>query len=211
MEHPAQEIASVITSLTTGSPQQQQDTLAEYFSPNASFSHPFCHVPSFSKGAVPLARNTDSLWVILCIYRWYRTLSPNIDITVDSAVFDQRTNTLYVNIHQTFAVWFIPFYSARVRLLTVLTLEQRTSSSSSAAASRAALSGPGQERAKYYISAQEDLYQMNDCVQFLVPRVGPWLWLLWQLFSTSLCVLGALVLLPVYYLLNGGKTAKKVA
>lgn len=124
-------------------------------------------------------------------------------------MFDQRTSTLYVNIRQTFAVWFIPLYSARVRLLTVLTLERRTSSSASA--SRAALSGPGQERAKYYISAQEDLYQMNDCVQFLLPRVGRWLWLLWQLFSTSLCVLGALAFLPVYYLLNGGKTAKKVA
>ncbi|KAK2616505.1 hypothetical protein QQS21_000548 [Conoideocrella luteorostrata] len=220
MEHPVREIASVITTLTTGSPQQQQDTLNEYFLPDASFSHPFCHVPSFNKGTIPFAPNTNSLWVLLCIYRWYRTLSPNIDISIDSAVFDQRTGLLYVNIHQNFSVFFIPFYSIRVRLVTVLHLKQRTSWSSDETVSRstvtesrepAPLSGPGQERAKYFIASQEDFYQMNDCVQFLVPRVGQYFWLVWQLFSTWLCVVGAVLLLPVYYLMNGNKTAKKVA
>lgn len=52
---------------------------------------------------------------------------------------------------------------------------------------------------------------MNDCVQFLMPRVGQWLWLAWQLFSTGLCVLAAVLFLPVYYLMNSGKTAKKVS
>lgn len=81
----AQEIASVIDTLTKGSPQQQEDALNTYFLPNASFIHPFCRVPSFSQGAIPLARDLDSRWLILCIYRWYRTLSPRIDLTVDSA------------------------------------------------------------------------------------------------------------------------------
>ncbi|TWU73180.1 hypothetical protein ED733_003873 [Metarhizium rileyi] len=207
MEHPVREIAGIITTLTTGSPQQQRDTLSEYFLPDASFSHPFCRVPSFARGALPFARNTDSLWAILCIYRWYRTLSPNIEIAIDSAVLDQRTGTLYVNIHQTFAVWFIPLYSARVRLLTVLHLEQRNCRISR---EQAALSGPGHERPRYYVASQEDLYQFNDCLQFLLPRAGPWLWSLWQLFSALLCVLSAVAFLPVYYLLNSGRTAKKV-
>lgn len=81
----AQEIASVIDTLTKGSPQQQEDTLNTYFLPNASFIHPFCRVPSFSQGSIPLARDLDSRWLILGIYRWYRTLSPRIDLTVDSA------------------------------------------------------------------------------------------------------------------------------
>ncbi|GAB0135267.1 hypothetical protein EsDP_00003612 [Epichloe bromicola] len=217
MEHPVREIAGVITSLTTGSPQQQQDALAEYFLPDASFTHPFCHVPSFNKGAIPLAPNTDSRWLLLCIYRWYRTLSPAVDVSVDSAVLDQKTGQLFVKIRQTFAIFFIPLYRARVRLVTVLDLEQRASWSPGSTVAGAAvtesrepapLSGPGQERAKYYIAAQEDLYQMNDCVQFLVPRVGHHVWRLWQLFSTFLCVLGAVLLLPVYYLVNGGRTAK---
>ena len=75
----------MITTLTQGSPEEQEATLKEYFLPNASFTHPYCHVPSFSKGSIPLASGIDSLWVILAIYRWYRTLSPHIDIAVDSA------------------------------------------------------------------------------------------------------------------------------
>ncbi|KAG6121840.1 hypothetical protein E4U14_000996 [Claviceps sp. LM454 group G7] len=218
MEHPVREISSIITTLTTGSPQQQHDTLTQYFLPNASFTHPFCHIPRFSKGHLaPLAPNTDSRWLLLCIYRWYRTLSPNIDITIDSAVFDQKTNQLFVNIHQTFALFFVPFYKARVSLVTVLHLEQRTSWSPDSTVSRVAitesrepapLAGPGQERAKYYIAGQEDFYQFGDCIQFLVPRVGWYLWRGWQLVSALLCVLGAVMFLPLYYLMNGGKTAK---
>ncbi|KAG5979337.1 hypothetical protein E4U55_005276 [Claviceps digitariae] len=218
MEHPVREISSLITTLTTGSPQQQQDTLAEYFLPDASFVHPFCYIPPFSKGRLaPLAPNIDSRWLLLCIYRWYRTLSPSIDITIDSAVFDQKTGQLFVNIHQTFAVFFVPFYKARVRLVTVLHLEQRASWSSDSTVSRAAitesrepapLSGPGQERAKYYIARQEDFYQLGDCIEFLVPRVGQHLWRVWQLFSSLLCVLGAVVFLPLYYFLNGETKAK---
>lgn len=79
------EIGNVITTLCKGSPEQQESTLKAYFLPNASFTHPFCRVPSFSKGDVPLAAGVDSLWVILGVYRWYRTMSPHIDITVDSA------------------------------------------------------------------------------------------------------------------------------
>jgi hypothetical protein len=81
----AQEIASVIDTLTKGSPQQQEDALNTYFLPNASFIHPFCRVPSFSQGSIPLAKDLDSRWLILGIYRWYRILSPRIDLTVDSA------------------------------------------------------------------------------------------------------------------------------
>ncbi|OAQ61172.1 flavin-binding monooxygenase-like protein [Pochonia chlamydosporia 170] len=207
MEHPVREIGSIIQTLTTGSPGEQLDTLNKFFVSDASFTHPFCHVPSFKKGTIPFARNIDSRWILLCIYRWYRTLSPTIDITIESAVFNQSTNCLFVNIHQTFAVWFVPLYRADVSLITVLKLEQRTSQSSNGTT---ALSGPGQERAKYYISSQEDFYQMNDCVQFLVPRVGQWLWRLWQLFSTWLCVVLSLMFLPVYYTMNSGKAAKKV-
>ena len=42
-------------------------------------------MPSISRGAVPLARDLDSRWLILGIYRWYRTLSPKISLTVDSS------------------------------------------------------------------------------------------------------------------------------
>ncbi|VUC21989.1 unnamed protein product [Clonostachys rosea] len=214
MEHPVKEIEGVITSLTKGSPPEQEEALYSYFLSNASFSHPFCYVPPLAKGSVPFAPAIDSAWLILGIYRWYRTLSPNIDITIDSAVFDQRSGNLYVSMRQTFAVWFIPFYKAQVKLVSVLHLTQRTSWAPEETVTRralaesrepAALAGPGRERARYYISSQEDLYTINDCIRFLVPGVGPLLWCLWQLYSTLLCVVGSLVFMPLYLVLNKNK------
>lgn len=79
------EIAGVIKKLTTGTPDEQKATLNTYFTSDASFVHPFCWVPPFPKGTIPLARDIDSLWAILGIYRWYRILSPHIDIEIDSA------------------------------------------------------------------------------------------------------------------------------
>ncbi|KAL7902950.1 hypothetical protein HDV63DRAFT_362704 [Trichoderma sp. SZMC 28014] len=220
MENPAQEIASVIDTLTKGSPQQQEDALNTYFLPNASFIHPFCRVPSFSQGSIPLASDLDSRWLILGIYRWYRTLSPRIDLTVDSAVYDQRNSTLFVSIRQTFSIWFIPFHKSSVKLVSVLQLAQRSSSepgqlpakNGTDGRSSSALSGPGQERLRYYITSQEDLYQTNDFVAFVLPYFGPLLVFLWQLYSTGLSVIGSLLFLPVYYFLNGsGVKARREA
>lgn len=194
--------------------------------------HPFCRVPSFAKGTVPFAEDIDSRWLILGIYRWYRTLSPRIDLTVDSSgmfalggiavnltranlelciVFDQRNTTLYVSIRQTFSIWFIPFHSSSVKLLSVLKLTQGSSSEPGQLAAKsfpdgrssAALAGPGQERLRYYIASQEDLYQTNDFVAFVVPYLGPLLVFLWQLYSTGVSVVCSLLFLPVYYFLNG--------
>jgi hypothetical protein len=238
------EIGDIITTLTTGTPQEQEDTLNTFFLRNASFTHPFCRVPSFSIKSLPIVGGIDSLAIILAIYRWYRTLSPKIDINVDSAgeflehvrrpavshgqtapphgkanglthpsVFDQRTGQLYVSIRQTFSIWFIPLYRAPVRLTTVLQLTQRTSWDSDDTVTRgpltesrepAPLAGPGQERARYFITSQEDLYQVNDFVQFLLPGLGPLLWSFWQLLSTVMCVILSFVFLPVYFFFNRG-------
>ncbi|KAL7959297.1 hypothetical protein V8C34DRAFT_280310 [Trichoderma compactum] len=210
MENPVQEIAAVINTLTKGSPQQQQDTLNTYFLSNAAFIHPFCRVPSISKGSVPLARDLDSRWLILGIYRWYRTLSPKIELTVDSSVLDQRNNTLYVSIRQTFSIWFVPLHSSSVKLLSVLRLAQGSSSEPGQLAPKyqpdgrtsSALAGPGQERLRYYIASQEDLYQTNDFVAFVLPYLGPLLVFLWQLYSTGVTVVCSILFLPLYYFIN---------
>ncbi|KAL6824114.1 hypothetical protein V8C40DRAFT_247344 [Trichoderma camerunense] len=211
MENPVQEIAAVINTLTKGSPQQQQDTLNTYFLSNAAFIHPFCRVPSISKGSIPLARDLDSRWLILGIYRWYRTMSPKIELTVDSSVFDQRNNTLYVSIRQTFSIWFVPFHSSSVKLLSVLRLTQGSSSEPGQLAPKyqpdgrnsSALAGPGQERLRYYIASQEDLYQTNDFVAFVLPYLGPLLVFLWQLYATGVSVVCSILFLPLYYFING--------
>ncbi|KAF4585655.1 flavin-binding monooxygenase-like protein [Ophiocordyceps camponoti-floridani] len=204
MDNPVQDISGVIASLATGDPTEQQATLDNYFLSEASFSHPLCRVPSFAKGTVPFAPGVDSRAIILQIYRWYRTLSPHIDITVDSAVFDKRTGRLFVEIHQTLAIWFLPLYRARVRLITLLHLRQGSPSEDGRSG------GTGRERGRYFIAGQEDLYTINDCCQFLLPGLGPLMWYAWQLFSTGLCVLGAFVFMPVYLYMNRNAKVAKV-
>ncbi|PNP82279.1 hypothetical protein FNYG_04468 [Fusarium nygamai] len=211
MEHPVKEISGVIKLLTQGSPDVQESTLREYFLPNASFSHPYCRVPSISKGQIPLAGGLESIQLILAIYRWYRTLSPHIDLKVDSAAFDQKSGLLYVSIRQTFALWFIPLYKAPVKLVSVLQLTQLSPESSSEDEGLED-SKPRRQNPRYYIASQEDLYPVNDCIQFLCPGLGPFLWTIWQLYSTWLCAMGSLLFLPVYFLLNGtpSKTKKRI-
>jgi hypothetical protein len=123
-----------------------------------------------------------------------------MSIDIESATVAERTSTVYVSINQTFALWFVPFYKARVHLTTVLKLSRLTNLGSNENVGRnniiearepAALTGPGQERAKYFIASQEDLYQVNELVNFLMPGVAPLLWFAWQVYATLLCVVGS--------------------
>jgi hypothetical protein len=79
-------------------------------------------VPSFSDKAVPLLGQVNSRTLILAIYKWYKLLSPDITIQIESTVFDQRANLLYVSLSQTFSIWFLPFHKSPVRLVTLLHL-----------------------------------------------------------------------------------------
>ncbi|KAH7170079.1 hypothetical protein EDB81DRAFT_908524 [Dactylonectria macrodidyma] len=209
MEFPAKEIPGVIKALAQGSPEQQAVILSHYFLPNASFLHPRSRVPSISKGSASLSSGIDSLWMVLAIYRWYRKLSPHMDIKVDSATFDQQSGLLSVSLRQTFSMWCIPVYKAPVRLISVLQLTQITSSPTLESQERfgstnrsSIAPSNGFNRPKYYIASQEDLYPVTDCMQFLLPGLGPFLWLVWQLYSAWLFMMGSLLFLPLYLLLN---------
>jgi len=74
MEDPPAEIPSIIHRLTQSPPSLQRQTIETYFTPDASFTHPFCRTGSFD----------GSRWLIWCIYRWYKILSPRIDLEVES-------------------------------------------------------------------------------------------------------------------------------
>lgn len=74
MESPRDEVASVITLLTTAvSPDIQRATLQKYFTRDAAFRHPLCRVDS----------SYNSRESLLGVYQWYRVLSPKIDLTVN--------------------------------------------------------------------------------------------------------------------------------
>ncbi|PSN64709.1 hypothetical protein BS50DRAFT_602288 [Corynespora cassiicola Philippines] len=168
MENPVKEISGVIHLLTQSPPSQQRETIETYFTPNASFTHPFCRTGSWQ----------NSRFLIHSIYRWYKIMSPRIDITVQSVAFDKPNLLLYVTLHQTFRIWALPLYAAPVSLTTVLTLERHPPDH------------------KYYIAAQNDLYQVDQFVRFV--WLGGWLLVrAWQFCATLLCLVGAGVLWPV--------------
>lgn len=68
------EIPKVISLLTQSPATIQQQTIEKYFTRNASFTHPFCRTGSFDQSRL----------LILYIYRWYRILSPQIELQVNS-------------------------------------------------------------------------------------------------------------------------------
>jgi hypothetical protein len=94
--------------------------------------------------------------------------------------FNQKSSILFVEIHQIFSLFFVPFYKSNVHLTTKLHLVHKSDG-------------------KYYIKSQEDLYQSNEVVKFFWPGGATIIWL-WQLFATFLCIVGALTLAPVTWM-----------
>lgn len=179
--------------LTQSPPREQSHTIETYFTPNASFIHPFCRTGSWE----------HSRFLIQAIYRWYKVLSPKIELTVhsvgmpthfspnplirglnvdDPPAFDKKNLLLYVTLSQVFRIWFIPFHCAPVDLTSVLTLHHNQSDN------------------KYYIAQQNDLYQTDQFIRFIPFLPGSSLFvLLWQVIATAFCVLGAICLWPLSF------------
>jgi len=183
MEHPKRQIAGVIHLLTEGSPAEQKDALDTYYLPDATFIHPLCRVPSFSHVSLPLIGEINSRWVIWMIYRWYKILSPRIVLTVECDEFNQKSSILFVEINQIFSLFFVPFYKSNVHLTTKLHLVHAS------------------EDNRYYIKSQEDLYQTNEVVKFFWPGGATVIWF-FQMVATFLCIVGALALAPVTWMVQ---------
>ncbi|CAI6335219.1 unnamed protein product [Periconia digitata] len=175
MENPVKEISGVIHLLTQSPPSIQRETIDTYFTPDATFTHPFCRTGSWD----------NSRFLIQVIYRWYKIMSPRIEMTVNSIAFDEPNSTLYISLHQIFRIRVIPLHASPVNLTTVLTLRFNR----------------GDE--KYYIASQNDLYQVNEFFRFLFPFGWVLVWV-WQVCATLFCLLGALVLAPVSWIEEKG-------
>lgn len=196
-----------------------------------------CRVPGFGKEAVrqhtpdriaefvdqhdtdhhvqKAAESLNSRRLITAIFRWYKILSPHIEIGIESVAWDANRHRLYVGMHQRFALWFVPLYAANVRLLVELHLEDvvdgngHDSNSYAAVAAQQSTHAPNTPRnrmvngvpgtahqpprTRYYIARHEDHYQINEVLKFFTLGFGAWLWALAQLFATFLCLGGATV------------------
>lgn len=94
---------------------------------------------------------------------------------------------------QVFAVWFIPFYRAKVDFVALLTLTTQKPDVSYRREGLQYSDVTAERRPRYYIAKQEDHYQVNDFINFLMPGLGPMLCRWGQNLATIACVVGVLV------------------
>jgi hypothetical protein len=187
MDNPEKEIRAIVHRLTQGSPEQQESAINTYFTADAILIHPFCRTGSFE----------GSRYLIKQIYKWYKIMSPRIELNVNSigeyaaaagvvesrtispkahtrTAYDKENMLLYVTISQIFAIWFIPFHRSEVTLTSVLQLVHK----------------PGSR--KYFIQSQNDLYSVDQFFQFFLPwGIGTTIVVLFHFWATFMCVLGA--------------------
>lgn len=175
MDDPIAEIRGIVHKLTQGSPRQQETAIKNYFTSDASFTHPFCRTGSFE----------GSRWLILQIFRWYKIMSPTIILNVNSVAYDEDKMILYVSISQIFSIWFVPLHKSAVDLTTVLQLVHK----------------PGSR--KYYIQSQNDLYQVDQFFQFFAPwGIGTAIIMFWHFCATYFCVILAFLGKPITSLME---------
>ncbi|KAI1470741.1 uncharacterized protein F4812DRAFT_276902 [Daldinia caldariorum] len=199
MDYPEQQIQHIIRSLTQYSHDDQRTALQDYFLPDAYFVHPFCRVPSFGNCKIPYTDLTvNSRQLVFYIYQWYRILSPDIKLSIDSTSFDKDKNLLYVMIRQTFTLWFVPLslWQANVKLVTVLELQQlSTDKSHKPLLGETSTPVNGERPPKlYFIKGQQDHYQIEDFLQFVAPWGASLLWMAWQIYATIICTVGVIFL-----------------
>ncbi len=129
--------------------------------------------------------------------------------------FDEKNSLLYATARQSFTIWFFPIYSVTVKLVTVLKLEKQHSrlvhdGNTSPELEADGDSTNGASMLKYYIASQEDMYQMNYCLEFLGPHVAARLWTLVQLFTTFVCMFLSVLTLPLHFYMNPDTKRQKV-
>ncbi|KAF2671150.1 hypothetical protein BT63DRAFT_438667 [Microthyrium microscopicum] len=209
MEDPETQIPLLIHTLTRTPPHLQSTAIQTYFLPSASFSHPFVRTGSWDLG-----NGLNSRWAISKVYRWYKILSPTIDVVVVSVAVDYgQTNTLH-----TFSTTDQSPIGSQVNGVdtrdTKALAKQGTAKTAYANIKQTFRIFPlpfykadvelvvkldlvwDRHWRRYYISRQTDLYDLVNTLKFLwVP-----IWLpviLWQYFVTVICILGAWVGWPV--------------
>lgn len=117
---------------------------------------------------------------------------------------------MYLDIRQIFSIWFVPMYHAHVRLVTVLDLvanddpnyhdpldrliKQEEASEADEKAEHLPHASQDQDHRTWKIHTQEDLYQVNEFLKFTGLGFLSFLWFLFQLSATAICVFMSLFL-----------------
>jgi len=178
------DIELVIQHLVSTPPSVQKAAVEKYFTSDGQFVHPFCRTINFANSRYQVER----------IYRWYKILSPKISAKVHSVSFDEKNNVLYVGLTQVFAIWAIPTHRSEVSLVTVLHLVQGPEKDVTVLDSTGIPTG--QAKNKWYIQSQNDLYQTDQFIKFVLPWLA-WLVPLQQWIATLVCIFFSYVFEPL--------------
>ncbi|KAH8105228.1 hypothetical protein BXZ70DRAFT_887220 [Cristinia sonorae] len=147
MENPEKEITQVVKALTCAeTPEGQKAAIEKYYAIDAGFRHPLCTVLSG-----PNSRNS-----ILGIYQWYRVLSPEISLEVQSVTYNESKQELFLEVAQRFHIRWSPLQPSPARLIVHIVLT------------------PSVDDPKLFVIAlQEDFYHPEDLAALVVPPLIP--------------------------------------
>ena len=91
MERPQDDLGNIVQRLlSTDSPDMQKEMVLKYFTEDASFSHPLCRVESAPNSRDDILNIYQSVFASffnkysLAHFRFYRFLSPKIDVNIPS-------------------------------------------------------------------------------------------------------------------------------
>ncbi|KAH9933996.1 uncharacterized protein BXZ73DRAFT_46048 [Epithele typhae] len=151
MENPAKEAATVATLVTAAvNPEIQHEAVLKYYAPNINFRHPICAVKS----------GPNSRAQMLGILQWYRIMSPRISVHVSSVTYNEETKHVYLDVTQTFHMFYSPFAPASTRLIALLKLREERSPADPS-------------KSVYVIAEHEDFYHPDDFAALVMPPLIP--------------------------------------
>ncbi|KAK2841658.1 hypothetical protein FQN49_006034 [Arthroderma sp. PD_2] len=222
MENPVAEIPGVIHLLTQSVPSVQRQTIEKYFTPSASITHPFLHSGSFQGSRWLIVRiflfykimsphvdlqvksvafDRENLLLYVTVSQIFRifiipfytapvTLTTVLQLTKSTTRAEQGSSS-----QQGLKVPVVELTNSNTDLLAS---PPGSISDSSTQGEELTVQPAKSTRTLYYIASQNDLYQTNEYIKFVVPfGIGSSLVLFWHAFATVFCVVASFVFWPI--------------
>ncbi|KAM5438488.1 hypothetical protein MferCBS31731_005065 [Microsporum ferrugineum] len=222
MENPVAEIPRVIHLLTQSVPSVQRQTIEKYFTTSASITHPFLHSGSFQGSRWLIVRiflfykimsphvdlqvksvafDYENLLLYVTISQIFRIFiipfytAPVTLTTVLQLVEIEEQNS---PVQQRRKVPVVELTNSNTDLLASPPESVSSSSAQDDELTVAAVQPAKSSKPLYYIASQNDLYQTNEYIKFIVPY-GIWstLVLFWHFFATVFCVIASFIFWPI--------------
>ncbi|EEQ34311.1 hypothetical protein McanMca71_005095 [Microsporum canis] len=229
MENPVAEIPRIIHLLTQSVPSVQRQTIEKYFTTSASITHPFLHSGSFQGSRWLIVRiflfykimsphvdlqvksvafDYENLLLYVTISQIFRIFiipfytAPVTLTTVLQLVEIEEQNS---PVQQRRKVPVVELTNSNTDLLASPPESVSSSSTQDDELTVAAVQPAKSSKPLYYIASQNDLYQTNEYIKFIVPYgIGSTLVLFWHFFATVFCVIASFIFWPIAWVEEKG-------